>query len=190
MCRFVRNSLLCFAIAVWTATLDASVILPASLAELASDADGVVYARVTGVDVRQSPGSLRVERLVTLQIVRSAKGSWPAVLQIVVPGGELGRYRTVVPGAPALVEGDEALIFFRQHGTALPRIIGLSQGLVRVRVDPGSGARTVQAPPDGTAAGPIRRGDRARAAVTLDAFEDRLATLLRARPAAEAGARR
>jgi hypothetical protein len=189
MWAFVRKSLVCSGIAAWGSVAGASVILPASLPELAADADGVVYARVAGIEVRQAPRSLRVERLVTLHVLRSAKGSWPAVLTIAVPGGTFGRYRTIVPGAPSLVEGDEALVFFRQRGTEPPRIIGLSQGLVRVRVDPVSGARTVLPPPDAKA-GPIVRGDPARTAVTLEEFEGRLAGLVLNAAAGRAGGRR
>ena len=56
-------------------SLDASVVIPATLDELAGEADLIVHARVARVDTRQAPGTLRVERVVTLAVVRALKGS-------------------------------------------------------------------------------------------------------------------
>ena len=127
-------------------SLDASLVIPATLDELAAEADFIVHARVARVDARQAPGTLRVERVVTLEVVRALKGSPAADLQLVLPGGTYGRYRTVVPGVPEVAEGEEAVLFLRPRRPAPPTCVGFSQGIVRVRIDPTTGQRMVAAP--------------------------------------------
>jgi hypothetical protein len=100
--------------------LGASVVIPATLDELAGEADFIVHARVARIDARQAPGTLRVERVVTLEVVRALKGSPAAALQLVLPGGTYGRYRTVVPGVPEVAEGEEAVLFCAPRRTAPP----------------------------------------------------------------------
>ena len=68
-------------------SLDASIVIPATLDELAGEADVIVHARVARVDARQARGTLRVERVVTLAVVRALKGSPGEVLLLVLPGG-------------------------------------------------------------------------------------------------------
>ena len=121
-------------------SLDASVVIPATLDELAGEADLIVHARVARVDTRQAPGTLRVERVVTLAVVRALKGSPGEALQLVLPGGTFGRYRTVVPGVPEIAEGEEAVLFLRPSPTGATHLVGFSQGVLRVRIDPIDGA--------------------------------------------------
>jgi hypothetical protein len=159
-------------------SLHASVTVPATLDELAVEADVVVHARVARVDTRQAPGTLRVERVVALETLRPFKGSPGEALHVVLPGGTFGRYRTVVPGVPELVEGDEGLFFLRATATAAPRLVGLSQGLLRVRVDPVTGARTVGGAVLAGRDGPIVRGATDRAPQPLAAIESRIASVV------------
>ena len=122
-------------------SLDASVVIPATLDELAGEAHVIVYARVARVDARQAPGTLRVERVVTLAVVRALKGSPAEALQLVLPGGTYGRYRTVVPGVPEIAEGEEAVLFLRPSPTGATHLVGFTQGVMRVRIDPATGQR-------------------------------------------------
>jgi len=161
-----------------SAPLAATVILPATLDELASQADAVVYARVAHVSARQAAGSLRVERVVGLDVVRYLKGSGDATVQVRIPGGTLGRYRTVMPGAPELTNGDEAVFFLGGNGVSLPWLVGLGQGVQRIDVDQASGRRVLRSPSLAGAEGPIRRGDPARHPISLEEFEGRLAATL------------
>ena len=62
--------------------------------ELAAEADAVVYARVAAVSVRQAAGTLRVERIVWLEVVRYLKGSGEPRCDC-ASRRNLGRYRTV-----------------------------------------------------------------------------------------------
>jgi hypothetical protein len=155
--------------------LDASIVIPATLDELAGEADLIVHARVARVDTRQVPGTLRVERIVTLEVVRAWKGRPADTVHVVLPGGTFGRYRTVVPGVPDVADGEEAVLFLRASPAGVPQLVGLSQGLLRVRVDPATGARLVGAPVAAGTDGPIVRGATDRGPQLLAQIEARVA---------------
>lgn len=138
--------------------LAASIVIPATLDELAAEAQLIVHVRVAHVDTRQAPGTLRVERIVSLDVLRALKGSPDARLVVVLPGGTYGRYRTVVPGVPDVSDGEEAVLFLRASAAGAPQLVGFTQGLLRVRVDPETGQRTVAAPVVGGTDGPVVRG--------------------------------
>jgi hypothetical protein len=91
-----------------------------------------------------------------------------------VPGGQMGRYRTVVVGAPAFREGEEVVLFLRRYA-GRDSIVGVSQGAYRVVSDP-SGRRLVTSPvviaQPGADAQPVVRGDAARRPLAVDAFTD------------------
>lgn len=154
--------------------LAASLVIPATLDELAGEADLIVHARVARVDTRQVPGTLRVERVVALDVVRALKGSPGETLQLVLPGGTFGRYRTMVPGAPELAEGEEAVLFLRPSPTGATHLVGFSQGVLRVRVDPATGQRVVAAPVTGDVAGRVVRGATDRGSQPLAVIEARI----------------
>jgi hypothetical protein len=161
-----------------SASLTASVIVPATLDELAVEADLVVHARVARVETRQARGTLRVERVVVLETLRPLKGSPSESLYVVLPGGTFGRYRTVVPGVPEVAEGEEAVFFLRAPATEAPRLVGLSQGLLRVRVDPATGARTIGGAVLAGRDGPVVRGATDRGPQPLAAIEARIASVV------------
>jgi hypothetical protein len=168
----------CTFVLVLPPSLNASVTVPATLDELAVEADLVVHARVARVETRQAPGTLRVERVVVLETLRPLKGSPSDGLYVVLPGGTFGRYRTVVPGMPDVVEGEEAVFFLRAPATAAPQLVGFSQGLLRVRVDPVTGARTVGGAVLAGRDGPVVRGATDRGPQPLSVIEDRIASVV------------
>ena len=159
-------------------SLDASVVIPATLDELAGEADLIVHARVARVDTRQAPGTLRVERVVTLAVLRALKGSPGEALQLVLPGGTFGRYRTVVPGVPEIAEGEEAVLFLRPSPTGATHLVGFSQGVLRVRIDPSTGQRMVAAPVLSEVVGPVVRGATDRGPQPLATIEARIARVV------------
>ena len=127
---------------------------------------------------RQAPGTLRVERVVTLAVVRALKGSPGEALQLVLPGGTYGRYRTVVPGVPEVAEGEEAVLFLRPSPTGATHLVGFSQGVLRVRIDPSTGQRMVAAPVTSEVAGPVVRGATDRGPQPLATIEARIARVV------------
>ena len=166
---------LALALATLPFPLSASVVVPATLDELAGEADLIVHARVARVDTRQAPRTLRVERVVSLEVLRPLKGSPDGTVVIVLPGGTFGRYRTIVHGVPEVAEGEEAVLFLRASASGSPQLVGLSQGFLRIRIDPATGQRTVIAPVAAGTDGPVVRGANDRGPQPLARIESRIA---------------
>src|SRR5262245_1444293 len=83
----------------------ATVVVAADLGELARDARAIPRGRVVAVEGRWTDDRRTIETLVTLEVDGYLKGSLGATLQFRVPGGELGRYRRIVVGAPEFSVG-------------------------------------------------------------------------------------
>src|SRR5207249_10664339 len=78
----------------------ATVLVGADLGELSRDAIAIARGRVVAVDARWAEGRRTIVTIVTLDVERYLKGSLGDSLEFRVPGGELGRLRRVVVGAP------------------------------------------------------------------------------------------
>jgi hypothetical protein len=171
-----------------SAIVRATVLIPADLAELTADATAIVHGRVVDVRADWLAGRRAIETYVTVAAATYLKGNLGETVTFRVPGGRLGAYRSFVVGAPAFDVGDEVILFLGSHGPSVPYVLGLSQGLYRVRTDPASGRRTVIPPaivsPD---VEPVRlvRGDPKRPSPTIEAFAADIRALL----ARKAGAR-
>jgi hypothetical protein len=153
--------------------LNATVLIPAEFREIVHGSQLIAYGRVIDVRPEWADGRTRIDTVVNVDVVSWIKGGSNRTLSFKVPGGELGRYRSVMIGAPVFSPGDEAVLFLKENGTSIPVVFGLNQGVFRVRSDPRSGQRMV-VPPALLAAGEtpeaVRRGAAERRLVALDAF--------------------
>ena len=122
------------------------VLKPADLGSLVTSARVIVYGRVTSTRA-QSSDRTRIETVVTVDAADYFKGDLGREVTFVVPGGTLGRYRTVVSGAPQLAVGDDVVLFLGTRGPALPYLVRLSEGVFRVQRDPRSGQRILSRHP-------------------------------------------
>jgi hypothetical protein len=159
---------------------DATVIVPADLGELSRDAIAIVRGRVTSVDSRYTEDRGTVETIVTLEAESYLKGALGQVLRFKVPGGELGRYRTIVVGAPEFSVDQRVIVFLGAHGPSVPYIIGFNQGVFRLARGVDNSGWIVTPPAMLPAAGAsvaIVRGDPARRPLPLAAFEQRVRAL-------------
>ena len=170
------------AFVVLPVVLRATVIVPVDFRELVTIAPVIVHGRV--VDVRSDwvDGRRSVETFVTVEAAEYLKGNLGERLTFKVPGGQLGRYRTVFVGAPEFQDGDEVILFLRSSGPSYPYIIGLSQGAFRVVADARSGRRMVTTPiVMAKGAGdpePVVRGDVTRKPLAIEAFRDAVRLVL------------
>ena len=158
-------------VAIASVTLNASLIVPADLPTLVSEAQTIVLGRVTDVRGVIRPGTRRVDSYITFAVDESLKGSAEPSLTFRTLGGVSGRYRPVVHGSPVFSVGDEAVLFLGRGTTPYP--IGLTQGVFRVRRDRLSGERRILPPPmliDPKQTMTIRRGDGTRVPIPVDAF--------------------
>jgi hypothetical protein len=154
-------------------TARATVVVPADLNDLARAAHVIVHGRVVSVQPQWADGRRGVETIVRVQASDYLKGDFGSEVLIRVPGGELGRYRSVLPGAPTFREGEEVVLFLGASPPSLPYVLGLSQGVFRLVRDPATGERVVTPPPlirSATRVVRIQRGDPQRRPPALEEF--------------------
>jgi hypothetical protein len=172
------------ALAIWIVAcpmvtlVHATTLVPADFSEMVAESQVIVHGRVLTVRSTLTGGRSRtIERLVTVSVIDSMKGAVSQTVVFRVPGGQVGRYRRVMVGAPEFAEGDEVVVFLKGRAPAVPMPFGLSQGVYRVA--PPDGQRLVTPLPS---AGRVVRGDPARRPLAVDAFARAVRTLVDPRP--------
>jgi hypothetical protein len=167
-----------------TSVASATVLVPAEFSEIVGGSEIIAYARVVDVRPEWADGRRWIDSVVTADVVSYLKGGSEETITFKVPGGRLGRYRSVVVGAPVFARGDEAVLFLKSnkaHGDGLPDVFGLNQGVFRVKVDPRTGQKMVVPPPvmatppaaDGEPQA-VKRGSVDRRPLAFDAFGARV----------------
>lgn len=157
--------------------IGATTLAPLSFEQLVKESSAVVYGRVTDVRSQWTSDRRFIESVVSVEILKGLKGPSTSLrtgsarggVEFTVPGGQVGRYRNVIPGAPVFGEGDLAVFFLTARGARLPVTTGLTQGVFRVQRDARSGELLVMPPV--LEAGRIVRGDVRRKPAPLAAFE-------------------
>jgi hypothetical protein len=171
-----------------TTLASATVLVPAEFREIVGGSEIIAHARIVDVRPEWADGRRWIDSVVTAEVVSYLKGGPADTITFKVPGGQLGRYRSVVVGAPVFARGEEAVLFLRSRGDDLPNVFGLNQGVFRVRTDPRTGQRIVVPPPVMSADAqaqpqPVRRGALDRRPLAFDAFGARVREAMAARPA-------
>jgi hypothetical protein len=151
------------------AGLSATVLVPADLVDLVEGAQTVVYGRVAAVRSIRSDDRGTVT-LVSLSVGGYLKGEGGRDVVFSVPGGEVGRYRTIVVGAPAFREGDEVVCFLKGQPPEIPSLVGFSQGVLKVYAGSAGERRVIAPPVRQPQPEKVVRGDAYQRMVTLDQF--------------------
>ena len=152
----------------------ATLVIPADFREVVTEAGLIVRGRVTDVRafVVRDAG---VDSVATVAVEGVIKGQSDAFVSIRVPGGQVGRYRFVMVGAPTFRAGERAVFFLKRGVDGFWRPIGLTMGLYRIQPDPVTGQPVVPPPLVGgrTAplTGPAVRGDPRRRFMPVGEFE-------------------
>src|SRR5450432_385908 len=110
----------------------ATVLIPADLGELSRDALAIARGRVAAIDAQWTEDRGTIETIVTLEVESYLKGSLGARLRFRVPGGELGRFRSIVVGAPEFAVDQRVVVFLGAQGPSVPHLLGMSQGVFRM----------------------------------------------------------
>jgi hypothetical protein len=158
----------------------ATIVVPADLGELSRDARAIVRGRVAAVQGQWTEDRLTIETIVTLEVEDYLKGSFGTTVQFRVPGGELGRYRKVVVGAPEFVVDQHVVVFLGATGPMIPYVLGFNQGVYRLVPSDDRTGWMVTPPAMLPAAGagtPIVRGDVTRKPLPLTEFAARVRAL-------------
>lgn len=161
--------------------LNATVLVPAEFREIVAGSQIIAHARVVDARPEWVDGRRRIETVVVVEVLASYKGEAARTLSFRVPGGQIGRYRSVMIGAPRFDRGDEAVLFLDAADPAALRIFGLNQGVFRVRHDPRTGLRVVVRPAlmaRGAGPEPVVRGTQTRRPVGLDEFGAQIRTAM------------
>jgi len=156
----------------------ATVVVAADLGELARDARAIPRGRVVAVEGRWTDDRRTIETLVTLEVDGYLKGALGGTLQFRVPGGELGRFRSVVIGAPEFAVGQRVILFLGAAGPMVPYILGFNQGVYRI--SSAADGQWIVTPPallPAAVASRIVRGDPERRPLPLADFEARVRAL-------------
>lgn len=156
-------------------TAHATVVVPADMGELSRDARIIARGRIAATEARWTDDRRAIETLVTLEAEAYLKGSLGATVQFRVPGGRIGRFRSVTIGAPEFAVGQRVIVFLGAREPGIPFVLGLSQGVFRVELD---GRSWLVTPPPvlPTAGRTVRivRGDPTRKPTPLADFERRV----------------
>jgi hypothetical protein len=152
----------------------ATVLIPADLGELSRDALAIVRGRVAALDAQWTQDRGTIETIVTLEVESYLKGSLGPTLRFKVPGGELGRFRSVVVGAPSFAVDQHIVVFLGARGPSVPFVLGLNQGVFRMARAADNSGWMVTSPvltPASSSSTRIVRGDSSRGAIPLGDFE-------------------
>ena len=161
--------------------LSATVLVPAEFREIVSGSQIIVYGRVSEIRPEWIDGRRRIESVITLDASSFYRGTSSSSVTFRVPGGQIGRYKSVTVGAPEFKAGDEVVLFLKAQGPSVPHVFGLNQGVFRVQVDNRTGRRSVMQPilmAKGTAPQRVVRGARDRQALPLEQFVAEIRTVL------------
>jgi len=155
------------------AAISATVLIPAEFREIVAGSEIIVHGRVVDVRSQWVDGRRRIESVVTVEVLTPFKGGERRSLEFKVPGGQVGRYRSMTVGAPTFTPGEEAFLFLSPGESDAPLVFGLNQGVFRIRQDRVSGRRIV-VPPALMASSESReavmRGSPTRRPLELEAF--------------------
>jgi hypothetical protein len=120
--------------ALAVASLKATTIVPAELGELAADAHVIARGRVVAVESFLIGDRREIETVVTLEPeswLKAPDGTSETV-RFKVPGGQVGRYRRIVLGAPSFAVGQRVVVFLGGRAPQMPHLVGSSQGVFRI----------------------------------------------------------
>jgi hypothetical protein len=155
------------------ATVAATVIVPTDFKQVVALSTVIVRGHVTDTRGIVAPSG-RIETVVTVAVDNVLKGHASGFVSIRLPGGEVGRTKMVMVGAPTLKVGQHAVLFLKAGPDNALRPVALTMGVYPVQPDPRSG-RPAVAPPavqgQTTSGRGIVRGDVRRAMMPVPEFE-------------------
>ncbi len=110
----------------------AAVGRPATVEQLAREADAVVRGRVAGMASGWAADGRHVVTRVTLRVSKVLRGAAGGEVVLEVAGGVAGGFGQRVDAAPVFEPGEEAVVFLRRVAGGRWLVHGMAQGKFRV----------------------------------------------------------
>jgi hypothetical protein len=164
-------------VAFMTRPAFATIVAGLDLAQLVERADRVVHGRIIAVSAVRVEGRY-TDSIVTMAPAEVLKGSAGPEITFRVPGGEVGRFRTIVIGAPVLHVDDEVVVFLAGAPPYLPHLVGFSQGVLPVVRDDSGRALLIVPPAPETDGARAASASGASRVMTLSAFVEDVRALV------------
>ncbi len=173
----------CAAVMLLAAPIAATVMIPTDLPDVTASATLIVRGRVIDTRAFTDIANGPVMTAVTIAVTESLKGTADRTVTFRAHGGELGRYRQVLVGAPTFAIGDEAYFFLKRAAAGDLWTVGLGAGVYKVST--ASGAQVVNPPVvagvTATVGAPVARGDSRRKPMAVSDFAGIVRLLMAAR---------
>jgi hypothetical protein len=180
----LRRWLVVLAVFAPAAPVSATVYLPVDFTEMVTAAKDIAHGQVVDVRSELTADRRSIVTYVTMAVEQHLKGSFGESVTFRVPGGQVGRYRRIIVGAPTFERGDEVVVFLTSRGPSVPYLFGLSQGVYRVARPRDGGVMITALPPLAARAGAaerVVRGDPARRPLTLEEFAREVRAIVESR---------
>jgi hypothetical protein len=190
--RVISFFSLCLGVALAVTPLLAAEETALEFRAVVAEASLIVRGRITDVRAMEVPDR-GVETVATLAVDAVLKGTTDGFVSFRLPGGQIGRYRTVMEGAPTVAVNETAVIFLKRDPNNAWRPVGLGSGVFAVHADLASGQPVVYAPVllNRTAsAGPVVRGDARRQTLGVQDFESLVSVVVAGAAGLKSGAPR
>lgn len=104
-----------------------------SFEEMTAKSTSIVRAKIGPGTGRQYGALVYTQH--TISVLESWKGPSATTMDVVVPGGKVGRMQQTVAGSPVLTAGSELVLFLWKSPRGLTHVIGLSQGVFQLERD-------------------------------------------------------
>lgn len=131
--KFALTTMACLPMLVSAATLERL-----SMDDMVQKSTAIVRGRIIGssASFRGLPGkSVTIYTHYIIQVAESWKGALSGQVDVAVPGGLANGIRQTFAGAPVLDSNADYVLFLWTSRTGLTQIIGLSQGLMSLKLD-------------------------------------------------------
>jgi hypothetical protein len=157
-----------------SAALQATVTIPTDLADVVSLSTVIVRGRVVDTRAFTDVANGPVVTAVTVTVAEVLKGTAESAVTFRVHGGDLGRYRQVMIGAPTFRVGDDAYLFLKRAPDGVLWPVGMGAGVYKISPSAPSGPLVVNPPVvagvTATAGAQIVRGDARRKPMGIGDF--------------------
>lgn len=117
-------------LAVLASCLHATTLEKLTFDEMTAKSTQIVRGRVTLSSVRQH-GAIYYSHY-TVQVSELYKGPAATTIDVVLPGGTIGRSQQTFSGVPTFSPDTELVLFLWTSKSGLTHVIGLSQGIFQV----------------------------------------------------------